>query len=57
MPGPPMAWGVLTQALALLPSGHRIALVRADAGFYETAFLEALERQNKVDPIVKTENG
>lgn len=35
--------GFLAQALALLPAGHRIALVRADAGVYETAFLEALE--------------
>lgn len=38
--------GFLAQALTLLPSGHRVALVRADAGFYETAFLEALERQD-----------
>lgn len=38
--------GFLAQAVALLPAGHRIALVRADAGFYETAFLEALEARD-----------
>ncbi len=38
--------GFLAQALTLLPAGHRVALVRADAGFYETPFLEALEQQD-----------
>jgi hypothetical protein len=33
----------LKQALALLPVGHRIALVRADAGFFMKGFLEFLE--------------
>ena len=32
--------------LARLPAGHRVELVRADAGFYETAVLEALEAQD-----------
>lgn len=33
----------LAQALTMLPAGHRIGLVRADAGFFVTAFLTALE--------------
>ncbi len=33
----------LAQALTLLPVGHRIGLVRADGGFFETAFLRFLE--------------
>ena len=33
----------LTQALTMLPAGHRIGLVRADAGFCVTAFFTALE--------------
>lgn len=33
----------LAQALTMLPAGHRIGLVRADAGFCVTAFLAALE--------------
>jgi hypothetical protein len=34
---------LLTQALTLLPPGHRVALVRADAGFFLTRFLTFLE--------------
>jgi len=33
----------LAQALTMLPAGHQIGLVRADAGFCVTAFLTALE--------------
>ena len=33
----------LAQALTMLPEGHRIGLVRADAGFCVTAFFTALE--------------
>ena len=33
----------LAQALTMLPPGHRIGLVRADAGFCVTAFLSTLE--------------
>ncbi|MDF0677239.1 MAG: hypothetical protein P0120_23325 [Nitrospira sp.] len=33
----------LAQALTMLPPGHRLGLVRADAGFCVTAFLKALE--------------
>ncbi len=33
----------LAQALTMLPAGHRIGLVRADAGFCVTAFFTALE--------------
>ena len=36
----------LAQALTLLPPGHRIGLVRADAGFCITAFLMALEARD-----------
>ena len=36
----------LAQALTMLPPGHRIGLVRADAGFCVTAFLEALEARD-----------
>jgi hypothetical protein len=35
----------LKQALALLPQGHGIGLVRADAGFFEKRLLEYLESQ------------
>lgn len=37
---------LLTQALTLLPSGQRVALVRADAGFFLTRFLTFLESQD-----------
>lgn len=36
----------LAQALTMLPMGHRIGLVRADAGFCVTAFLRALEARD-----------
>jgi hypothetical protein len=36
----------LAQALTMLPPGHRIGLVRADAGFCVTAFLAALEARD-----------
>jgi hypothetical protein len=36
----------LAQALTMLPPGHRIGLVRADAGFCVTAFLTALEARD-----------
>lgn len=36
----------LQQALPMLPVGHRVALVRADAGFFLTRFLTFLEHQN-----------
>mgnify|MGYP003547573850 CR=1 FL=1 len=36
----------LAQALSMLPAGHRIGLVRADAGFFVTAFLTALEARD-----------
>lgn len=36
----------LAQALTMLPAGHRIGVVRADAGFFVTSFLEALEAQD-----------
>ena len=36
---------LLQQALTLLPPGHRVALVRADAGFFVTAFLTFLEHR------------
>ena len=35
----------LKQALTVLPGGHRIGLVRADAGFFEKRLLEYLESQ------------
>jgi hypothetical protein len=35
----------LKQALTVLPAGHRIGLVRADAGFFEKRLLEYLESQ------------
>jgi len=35
----------LKQALTVLPQGHRIGLVRADAGFFEKRLLEYLESQ------------
>jgi hypothetical protein len=35
----------LRQALTVLPKGHRIGLVRADAGFFEKRLLEYLESQ------------
>lgn len=34
------------QALTILPRGHRVALVRADAGFFVTRFLTFLERRD-----------
>ncbi len=37
--------GFLAEALARLPPGFRIEAVRADAGFFEAAFLEELERR------------
>lgn len=36
----------LAQALTMLPPGHRIGLVRADAGFCVTAFLTVLEARD-----------
>ncbi len=36
----------LAQALTMLPAGHRIGLVRADAGFFVSAFLTALEARD-----------
>lgn len=36
----------LAQALTMLPAGHRIGLVRADAGFFVTAFLLCLEARD-----------
>lgn len=36
----------LTQALTMLPPGHRIELVRADAGFFVTAFLRFLDTRD-----------
>lgn len=36
----------LAQALTMLPAGYRIGLVRADAGFFVTAFLAALEARD-----------
>jgi hypothetical protein len=35
----------LKQALTVLPEGHRIGLIRADAGFFERRLLEYLESQ------------
>ena len=35
----------MKQALSVVPMGHRIGLVRADAGFFEKRFLEYLESQ------------
>ena len=35
----------MRQALQLLPPGHRLGLVRADAGFFEKRFLEYLEQE------------
>src|SRR5262250_442333 len=50
----------LRQALTLLPAEHKVALVRADAGFFEKRFLEFLESQElpyiivaKLTPIVR----
>jgi hypothetical protein len=36
----------LAQALTMLPPGHRIGLVRADAGFFVTAFLRFLDTRD-----------
>ena len=36
----------LAQSLTMLPAGHRIGLVRADAGFFVTTFLMALEARD-----------
>jgi hypothetical protein len=35
----------MKQAVTVLPQGHRIGLMRADAGFFEKRFLEYLESQ------------
>src|SRR5262249_35605732 len=50
----------LRQALTLLPAEHKVALVRADAGFFEKRFLAFLERRDlpyiilgKLTPIVR----
>lgn len=50
----------LRQALAVLPAEHQVALIRADAGFFEKRFLEFLERRElayiivaKLTPIVR----
>jgi Transposase DDE domain group 1 len=50
----------LRQALTVLPAEHKVALVRADAGFFEKRFLEFLERRElpyiivaKLTPIVR----
>jgi hypothetical protein len=50
----------LAQALTLLPPEHQIGLVRADAGFCQTAFLKALEARAlpyiivaKLSPILR----
>lgn len=50
----------LRQALTVLPAEHKVALVRADAGFFEKRFLEFLESQElpyiivaKLTPIVR----
>lgn len=50
----------LRQALTVLPAEHKVALVRADAGFFEKWFLEFLERRElryiivaKLTPIVR----
>jgi hypothetical protein len=37
---------LLQQALPILPAGHRVALVRADAGFFLTRLLTFLESQD-----------
>ena len=42
----------LAQALAMLPLGHQIGLVRADSGFFVTAFLAALEVRELPHSIV-----
>jgi len=36
----------LAHALTMLPAGHQIGLVRADSGFFVTAFLQALEARD-----------
>lgn len=38
--------GFLAETLARLPEGFRIEALRADAGFFEAAFLEELERRH-----------
>jgi hypothetical protein len=50
----------LRQGLSVLPAEHRVALVRADAGFFEKRFLEFLEDRElpyiivaKLSPIVR----
>lgn len=50
----------LRQALAVLPAEHKVALVRADAGFFEKRFLEFLESRElpyiivaKLTPIIR----
>jgi hypothetical protein len=37
---------VLTQALTMVPAGHQIGLVRADAGFFVTAFVRFLDARD-----------
>ncbi len=37
--------GVHQTGTEVLPAGHRIAMVRADAGFFEKRFLEHLEKE------------
>ena len=51
----------LAQALTMLPAEHRLGLVRADAGFFVAAFLEALEARDlpyiivaRLTPLVRT---
>jgi hypothetical protein len=50
----------LAQALTMLPPGHQIGLVRADSGFFVTAFLTALETRDvpyiivaRLTPVVR----
>lgn len=42
----------LAQAITMLPAGHQIGLVRADAGFFVTAFLRFLEARDLPSIIV-----
>lgn len=51
----------LAQALTMLPPGHQIGLVRADSGFFVTAFLAALDMRElpyiivaRLTPLVRT---
>ncbi|MGH7231518.1 MAG: hypothetical protein ACREJU_09200 [Nitrospiraceae bacterium] len=48
-----VAWReFLAPALTMLPAGHRIGVVQADAGFIVTSFLEALEARDLPYSIV-----